>query len=280
MKDTLKLISKYLGFYNLVSRLQLFLKYCYYQLVNRYLNKYALEQESDLLSIPVIIISFNQYTYLKNLIDYLLNHEFKKIIIVDNNSSYKLLLKYLKEISNNKEIEVIRLNKNYGHRVFWLAPNLYERYAKGYYILTDPDILPMSNKPMAYLSLFMQALNTSIEATKVGFSLKIDDIPNTNRNKEKIQEWESQWWTKRISNSLYKANIDTTFALYRPKYHTKSGRFLQGIRTAPPFVAKHESWYIDNDNLTEEQNYFMQHCNSSSSWRINEDGTLSDKRYD
>ncbi|WP_087491540.1 MULTISPECIES: glycosyltransferase family A protein [unclassified Winogradskyella] len=278
MKSLLRNISKKLGAYSTLSQLQLVFKFAYNQLVNRYFNRLAIAQEKNVLSIPIIIISFNQLTYLKQLIDYLLSSGFRNIIIIDNNSTYKPLLDYFNEIKS--VVAIKRLKKNYGHKVFWEVPEVYKKYAGGYYVVTDPDILPLHENAENFMNLFIKILNTNSKATKVGLSLKIDDIPNTNKNKLKIIEWETQWWLKPLSAELYEANIDTTFAMYRPKYHAKDGRFLSGIRTASPYIAKHLSWYIDTDNLSKETQFFMNSCNASSSWRLSTDGTLKDKRYD
>ena len=278
MKSVLRNISKKVGAYGFLSQLQLALKFGYNQVLNRYFNRLAKAQEKDVLSIPIIIISFNQLTYLKQLINYLRTTGFRNIIIIDNNSTYKPLLDYFNEIE--AFVTIKRLKKNYGHKVFWEVPEVYKKYAIGYYVVTDPDILPLHKTAADFMQLFIKVLNTNPKATKVGLSLKIDDIPNTNKNKSKIIEWETQWWSKPLSVELYEANIDTTFAMYRPKYHAKDGRFLNGIRTASSYMAKHLSWYIDTDNLSKETQFFMNSCNASSSWRLSTEGTLKDKRYD
>ena len=55
---------------------------------------------------------------------------------------------------------------------------------------------------------------------KVGFALRIDDLPQHYPLKEKVIKWEKQFWTKKVNktDNIYYAEIDTTFALYKPFY--------------------------------------------------------------
>ena len=109
--------------------------------------------------------------------------------------------------------------------------------------------------------------------------MKIDDIPFTNRNKERILKWETQFWNNKRNDGNFSADIDTTFALYRARYKYTDSDFYNAVRTKKPYLAIHGGWYIDNENLTEEQKYFFTHCNTSSTWRINEEGKISRSIY-
>ena len=166
-----------------------------------------------------------------------------------------------------------------GHLIFWKNKELFDKYSKGYYVVTDADIVPDENCPDDFLLYFKKILDFNHQVTKVGFSLRIDDIPNTNINKDKIINWESRFWEKRTFDNNYRAGIDTTFALYRPKYFYNNDLFLQGCRTTFPYTAKHGGWYIDTNNLTDEQRFYYENCNDSSSWRVDTSGNLLKKEY-
>ena len=57
---------------------------------------------------------------------------------------------------------------------------------------------------------------------------------------------------KKFNNSnVYRAPIDTTFALYRP--FTYGGYWLKSGRTGHPFIANHLPWHDDEHN-NEEKN--------------------------
>lgn len=73
-------------------------------------------------NIPFIIINFNQLFYLQKLVNFAISRGFKKIIIIDNVSTYPPLLEYYKEIRSKVTIE--RMDKNYGHMVFFEIPRI------------------------------------------------------------------------------------------------------------------------------------------------------------
>ena len=123
---------------------------------------------------------------------------------------------------------------------------------------------------------------------KVGFALRIDDLPQHYPLKEKVIKWEKQFWTKKVNktDNIYYAEIDTTFALYKPFYkRTKFQNFFnKGIRIGGDFTCMHGGWYIDPNNMTDEQINYFRTSNSSSSWIFDKKGNLlekeSNRQYD
>jgi len=227
--------------------------------------------------IPIIIISYNQLNSLKLLVDYLISRSYKNIIIIDNNSTYEPLLNYLGEISVN--VRVVFNNINGGHKVFWNLDKLKDSI-KGYYVITDPDILPVEECPGDFVKKFLTTLHRYPSVYKVGFSLKLDDIPLSNRNRNKILAWESQFWKNQNIDTDYFASIDTTAALYRPLRAAKLYNFYKGIRTNFPYQARHLGWYVDQLNLHEETINYYKTSNESSSWKTDETGNLKSGLYD
>jgi hypothetical protein len=251
----------------------------YYALhVKQLINLQVIMQSLNYKSIPIIIISFNQLCYLKQLVTFLQKHKYTKIVIIDNNSTYKPLLDYFETIGSS--VTLHKLKENHGHLVFWKCKELYDEYSKGYYIVTDADIVPDPDCPSDFVRYFKKNLDRNPKITKVGFSLKIDDIPETNTNKQKVITWESKFRENQNKEGNYLADIDTTFALYRPDYKYKEQGFYAAIRTRKPYEAKHGGWYLDNANLTKEQELYFVTCNESSSWRLNEEKKLNSKDYD
>lgn len=233
---------------------------------------------NDTKTYPIIIISFNQLFYLKKQIDFLKNSGFKNIIIIDNASTYKPLLDYFKEIK--KDVTIFRLKKNYGHKVFWVKKEFLLLYGQTYYVVTDPDIVPDRNCPEDFMEYFKNLLQKNPNITKVGFSLKIDDIPCSNPHRNKILNWEKKFWENTDEVGNYWADIDTTFALYRPtSFLLDRKTFFKAIRSKPPYLAMHGGWYMDIEALTEEQKNYMETANQSSSWRINKKGDLINPQY-
>lgn len=255
----------------------LYIRLCFYfyKFSGRIFADFTIESSKN---IPIIITSFNQLDFLKQLIDYLVSKNFSNIVIIDNNSTYIPLLEYFKEIENR--VIIHRLKKNYGHLVFWKRYDLFVKYGLGYYVVTDPDVVPLEDCPEDFLIKFQSILNKNPNRMKVGFGLKIDDIPFNNPNREKVIKWESKFWNKKLEEGVFDADVDTTFALYKPYYHRKNKNFKKALRTDYPYVARHGGWYLDFDNLTEEQLYYIQTANDSSSWKINLDGKIANKDYE
>lgn len=233
---------------------------------------------NDPKTFPIIIISFNQLNNLKELVERLEKWRYENIIIIDNNSTYQPLIQYLKEIGG--KITIHRLKNNYGHKVFWERKELFKLYGKNYYVVTDPDILPDEECPHNFLGYFKKILDSNPQVTKVGFSLRLEDIPESNTLKEKILKWEAKFWKEKDGEGNYLAEIDTTFALYRPKNIEEIERdFFKAIRTKPPYIAIHGGWYIDFNNLLPEQENYMRTAGVSSSWRVNREGINNHPRY-
>ena len=222
----------------------------------------------DYKNVPIIIVNFNQLFYLRQMVDFLLKRGLRRIIIIDNCSTYPPLLTYYSEMKDRLTIH--KLKNNEGHKVFWEKKRLFYKYAKGYYVLTDPDILLNANMPQNFLAIFKKLLDENKHINKVGTALRIDDIPDSYPRKQEAIEWEKKLnWAIEIDKDIYEAPIDTTFALYRPGYIT--GSFFSGIRIAGDFTARHGGWYVDENNMTEEQLYYSKTATSIYTWKVKKD---------
>ncbi|EKE22072.1 MAG: glycosyl transferase family 2 [uncultured bacterium] len=215
--------------------------------------------------INVFIISFNRLKYLTQLIDWLERAGFEKIHIVDNNSTYPPLLDYLR----NSQHTVHRLEKNFGHLVVWECGKFKDIIDSQYYIVTDFDILPVEACPLDVTEYFKSILDKYPKFTKVGFALKIDDIPNEYNYKENVIKWESQFWKNKLADGLFEASIDTTLALYRPGIYPTQKKWWRSIRTDFPYVTRHLPWYENSSAVDEEDIYYQKNIkNKSSFWGV------------
>lgn len=231
------------------------------RLYNSTLNFKAVRQRANPQSIPIIINNFNQYKSLIGLISFLERKNYHNIIILDNNSTFPPLLKFYEK----SKIKVIRLKENIGYLAFWEQKKIYKQFANGYYVVTDPDIIPIDECPDDFLNKFLVLLLKNPDVTKVGFGLKIDDLPSHLSIKRQVEEWEAKFWVEEISPDIYHADIDTTFALYRP-HHYVFQDFYSAIRTGGKYIARHLGWYVDENNLSEEEMFFKKSADGSSSW--------------
>ena len=154
---------------------------------------------------------------------------------------------------------------------------LFQRFRNDYYIYTDPDILPIEKCPLDVIEYFYNLLQKYTDADKVGFGLEIQDLPDSYPLRDKVQLWEGKFWKEDIEPNVYSAPIDTTFALYRPG--RMGGSELRALRTGGIYIARHLSWYINPNQLSEEDLYFMNHLGSSSSWTTELLGKESNLKY-
>lgn len=215
--------------------------------------------------IPIIINNRNRYSCLKRLIKALEVRGYKNIYIIDNDSTYPPLLEYYRK---EYPYKLIKLGKNVGHMSLWRT-GIIDQFRNNYFVYTDPDVVPIDECPSDFMQYFLGVFKKHPFVEKVGFALRIDDIPSSYGKKEDVLRWERQFWNKKIShgdNSIYKAAIDTTFALYRPMFI--EGGFLGSphIRTGYPYEAMHLPWYNDSSILDDEEKYYIDHCETPSHW--------------
>jgi hypothetical protein len=211
---------------------------------------------ADLYTTPVIINSFNRLSCLQLQIARLQKAGMKNIHILDNASSYPPLLDYYNMLPAG--VTLHRLKKNLGYKALWKSW-IYNRFRWGYYIYTDPDVIPTENCPNDFIEFFYNALKTYPDIGKVGFGLKIDDLPDHYNPKQQILEWETHhhYDPKKRRGAFYTASIDTTFALYRPlSSRRKSHWKLPALRSAEPYIARHLGWYLNTDNPSEEDIFY------------------------
>jgi len=228
-------------------------------------NKTVRQQKKNPKTIPVIIINFNRLDDLKTLVSFLQARQHQNIVIIDNHSSYPPLLAYYETIKDVVTVE--RLTENYGHLVLWQRPDLREKYTQGYYIVSDSDIIPNDALPENYVETMMHLLDKNKQMIKVGFALDVSDIPDTFPLKNNVLQWEKRFWQNSAGKDMFFASIDTTFAIYFPKYNNNEN-CRRGIRMAGNFLAKHKGWYVNPDALTDEEKYYFQTANNSNSWKV------------
>ncbi len=214
-------------------------------------------------NIPIFIISFNRLSYIEKLVSYLEKTGHTNIHIIDNHSSYPPLLEYLKKSQHT----IHHMDKNYGHLVLFKATEFKKIIEHEYFVLTDPDILPTEECPDNFIEIFHNILQQYKTARKVGFSLKTDDLPDSYSLKNTVIKWEKGFYTKPIKGTtppIYKAAIDTTFALYRPLKNKIKNE--ENIRVGFPYEARHLPWYQDSSQQDEETIFYNQHDLGSGNW--------------
>lgn len=218
-------------------------------------------QVKDYKKIPIIINNYNRLEMLLKLINSLEKRGYQNIIIIDNNSTYPPLIDYY----NNTQYRVIRLSENVGYLSLWKT-DIYKEFISQYYVYTDSDVEIIDECPSDFLKYFYEILKRYPYTGKVGFSLKIDDLPRSFAQRDDVIRWEQRFWQNRIEDNLYLAPIDTTFALYSPFCKWGGNFFDQHIRVGYPYQVRHLPWYIDSNNLSPEDTFYISQIRTKTHW--------------
>jgi hypothetical protein len=202
---------------------------------------------------PVFVICRDRLTPTQRLVAWLERHDVDRIVLVDNASTYEPLLEFLDASPHH----VARLGDNLGPRAVWTA-GLRDRYAKGEpYIVSDCDVVPDEACPDDAIDYLSWALARFPRYVKAGLGLRIDDLPDCYALADDVRQWERRFWLRRFAGNLYHANVDTTFALYRPG---SQFQLAPAIRAGFPYVARHLPWYSSTTDPTDEERYYRDHC--------------------
>lgn len=203
--------------------------------------------------VNAIIVNRNLLSSLKDTVEFLRKEpRINKICIIDHNSTYPELLEWYK--TTNEQVDYLKYNSSAQN-----AWNLrYSDLRRTHFILADPDC-SYEGVPNDWLDRMFDVLNNT-NVFKVGFSLEIEDLPDTEIGKEAYQH-ESIYWTKKVEYG-WDAHIDTTFALYRPN----CGFSYDAIRLDKPYCIKHVPWYLTKENIPKEWEYYLDNCSHVSTW--------------
>jgi len=212
---------------------------------------------------PIFIPVRDRLAPLLELLDWLASVDQHEVCLIDNASTFEPLVQFLGETS----CRVVRLGENLGHRSPWLS-GIAQRDAYGrFFIVSDPDVVPDPMCPHDVIDHFRNLLEAHPEVDKVGFGLRIDDLPEHYPLRDDVIDWEGKFWDPaiEIEPGVYAAGIDTTFAMYRPL--ERRHELLRALRTGKPYVARHLPWYIDPTQLSEEDRYYREHADTTmSNW--------------
>ena len=220
------------------------------------------------MSIPVYINVRNRYTTTRLLTEQVVRLPSAVPILIDNASDWPPLLDWYATCP----FEVVYLGENAGHQAPWkrvipFGAGFERRYGGRRYVVTDCD-LDIAACPADVLDVLQEPLNWNRGVVKSGLSLRIDDLPEW---QFAAVRWETQFWRTPIEGGrFYDAMVDTTFAMY--DCHSPHSRAMvvpgtKAVRSAPPYWARHMPWYLDGDNLDDENRHYFRTSNASNSWK-------------
>lgn len=198
--------------------------------------------------IPVIINNFNRLTTTKKLADDLFRLGYTDIHILDNLSTYPPLLEWYTQCP----YKVVRLEANLQQLAIYNSGYINNFLGVNPYIAyTDSDIELNSQTPLEFIEKVVYLMEKYTQV-KGGLALKIDDLPN-NEYAQHYKDWETKYWQVELEKDVYSADIDTTFSVIRPGVPFE----YKAIRVAGDLTAKHIPWYVDFNNLSEEEQYYI-----------------------
>ncbi len=231
----------------------------------------AIDEKLFIECVPVFINVRDRLNYLKLLLGWLDWAGYRNITLIDNGSTYPPIVEFLNACRHN----TIRLRKNLGHTVLWRLPQLREILASQWFVYSDPDVVPGEHCPPNVVVLLYRLLRQFPLYLKAGLGLRLDDIPDHYHLKGKLIEWEESLYGRQIAPDVFQADLDTTFALHRPRtpYAIGPAMRLRGI-----YEARHLPWYANSAQPEEEELYYRSHTKRGiTTW--NTSGDLRPSRH-
>lgn len=211
---------------------------------------------------PILINVRDRLEPLRRLVGWLEVAGHEQLILIDNASTYPPLRQYLEDSPHR----VVALGTNLGHRAPWTSGVAAEVGARRHYVVTDPDILPDDGCPHDVVAHFHEILCRLEWVNRVGIGLRIDDLPDHYAHAAAVRRWESQFWADEVEPGVFRADVDTTFALYRPGPRPTDA---SSVRTGAPYVARHLPWYTNSDEPNEEEAWYRRHADPTiTSWDL------------
>lgn len=192
-------------------------------------------------------------------------------IIVDNCSTYPPLLEWYKncpyKVVSTQGVELQTYN-----RFVWEIPGLLDE-VENYYAVTDCD-LGFEGVPKDFCEVLTADIERSEGIIKSGLSIRLSDLPD-NPYANRYREAEKNNYNNVDPHGFYGIPVDTTFAVYSkdrcnnldkmwrpsgdpaPESFLDNSYFYRSHRSPEPYTVQHLPWYMDINNLTEEQQYHL-----------------------
>ncbi len=199
---------------------------------------------------PIFVPVFDNPTYARMMLSQLISLGLPNIYLVDNGSTYRPMLQFLEEADSVATI--IRNENNPGPREVVLSA-FHSDCVPDIFCVTDPDLEFSPHLPGNFLSE-LALLTKTYKLGKAGFALRLDDAHLMHGNKFTIigkewhaTQWEAQFWKEPMDplpdgSPVFRAIIDTTFAVYNKRHFTPNSFYL-AARVAGNYTCRHLPWY-------------------------------------
>ncbi|WP_244931491.1 FkbM family methyltransferase [Nocardioides sp. W7] len=193
---------------------------------------------------PILIPTFNNPTFARAMVEQLEARHHANIVILDNASTSPEMLRTLDDLRGRATVR--RLLDNRGPRRVWDEPEIYDALPQVFGV-TDPDLQLHPALPDDFIEQ-LYTLTVRHQVGKAGMALDISNVDALVDNSfviggspYKIWEWEAQYWTDQVEADVYRAAIDTTFAIYNKDFFDKADPLL-AVRVGGDFTCQHLPW--------------------------------------
>ena len=219
-------------------------------------------------NIPIVILNRDRLIPLIEQVDFLRSRGYNNIVIIDNQSTYPPLLEWYQISGVDVFYNNITENSCHAFRdLVAIGHSKFKQIISDWYVFNDSDIIPIDSAPKDFIEDLIGYAKKHGKS-KVGMSIKIDDIDLNYPLNAWVHSYESGYWTNAIVDEdveLYPHPIDTTFSVHSPG--TIPTWSSDTLRAGVPYIVKHAPFYYDPNNLPEDEKYYLSHMNrQSSNW--------------
>lgn len=217
-------------------------------------------------NIPIVILNRDRLHPLVEQVNVLKSKGYNNITIIDNQSTYPPLLEWYAQSGVDVFHNTLTENSCHAFRDLVLGghPKFLE-IVSNWYVFNDSDIIPLENVPDNFIEDLINYAK-KYNKSKVGMSIKIDDIDLNYPLNAWVHSYESTYWTNGIKDGdveLYPHPIDTTFSVHAP--NTIPTWSNDTLRVGVPYIVKHAPFYYNPEELPEDEKYYLSHMNKQSS---------------
>jgi hypothetical protein len=227
-----------------------------------------------MINYPIFLTNMNRITTTKKMVEDLFRMNANAdITIIDNASTYLPLLQWYKEIE--KDVKIIRHDVNRGPWCFFYS-YISSKVDSDYYIYSDADLELNPNMPYNWQEIMFEYLKKWDR--KPSLALKISDLEE-GELKSQIYNHQSVCWGRTDDPNAFLAFTDMTFSM---DAKVNGYRYIS-MRLAGDFECRHVPWYLDFNNLPEEEIYYLNHIDKrydQARWSITNKLKLDEKNKD
>lgn len=223
------------------------------------------------MNYPIYLTNMNRLTTTKKMVEDLFRMNGNAdITIIDNASTYPPLLEWYKEVE--KDIKIIRHDVNRGPWSFFYS-GIHSKVESDHYVYSDADLELNPDMPYNWQEIMFDVIHRYNR--KASLALRISDLPEGDL-KARILNHQNICWYPTEEKDVFLAITDMTFTMDIKA----AGYRYESMRLAGNFECRHAPWYLDFDNLPEEEKYYIEQIDNKypeALWSMTSKSKLNEK---